>query len=68
MNKKVASRTATLLRPAAGRRGVYWLELAGEEDAFAAYAAATAAAGVDLLAPGIASAGSLGSTDRKSVV
>jgi len=42
---------------------VYWLELAGEEDAFAAYEASTAAAGVDLLAPGIASAGSLGSTE-----
>jgi len=42
---------------------VYWLELAGEEDAFAAYEASTAAAGVDLLAPGIASAGSLGSAE-----
>ncbi|GAB3707941.1 TIGR01177 family methyltransferase [Halorubrum pallidum] len=38
---------------------MYWLELAGEVDAFAAYEASTAAAGVDLLAPGIASAGSL---------
>ncbi|MFD1571139.1 THUMP domain-containing protein [Halorubrum laminariae] len=39
---------------------MYWLELAGEEDAFAAYEASTAAVGVDLLAPGIASARSLG--------
>ena len=39
---------------------MYWLELAGEEDAFAAYEASTAAIGVELLAPGIASAGSLG--------
>ena len=40
---------------------VYWLELAGETDAFAACEAATAAAGVELLAPGIAGAGSVGS-------
>jgi len=39
---------------------VYWLELAGETDAFAAREAATAATGVELLAPGIASAGSIG--------
>ncbi len=38
---------------------MYWLELAGEEDAFAAFEAATAAIGVELLAPGIASAGSI---------
>lgn len=38
---------------------MYWLELAGEEDAFAAAEAATAAAGVTLLAPGVASAGSI---------
>ncbi|GAB7009701.1 TIGR01177 family methyltransferase [Halorubrum trueperi] len=47
---------------------MYWLELAGEEDAFAAYEASTAAAGVELLAPGIASAGSVGnaeSADRR---
>ena len=40
---------------------MYWLELAGEEDAFAAYEASTAAAGVQLRAPGIAWAGSVGS-------
>lgn len=39
---------------------MYWLELAGEADAFAAYEASTAATGVDLLAPGVASAGSIG--------
>ena len=38
---------------------MYWLELAGETDAFAAREAATAAAGVDLLAPGIARAGGI---------
>jgi len=52
--------TAILLRPAARLRSVYWLELAGEEDAFAAREAAVAAAGVELLAPGIARAGSVG--------
>jgi len=45
---------------------VYWLELAGEEDAFAAYEASTAATGVELLAPGIARAGSIG-PDKSSV-
>ncbi|EMA67872.1 THUMP domain-containing protein [Halorubrum kocurii] len=49
-----------LLRPATGLRGVYWLELAGEEDAFAAREAAVAATGVELLAPGVARAGSVG--------
>ena len=39
---------------------MYWLELAGEEDAFAAREAAVAATGVELLAPGIARAGSVG--------
>ncbi len=39
---------------------VYWLELSGEEDAFAAHEAASAAAGVELLAPGIARAGAAG--------
>ncbi|SMO58917.1 TIGR01177 family methyltransferase [Halorubrum cibi] len=39
---------------------MYWLELAGETDAFAACEAATAATGVELLAPGIAGAGSVG--------
>jgi len=38
---------------------VYWLELAGETDAFAAREAATAAAAVELLAPGIAHAGGI---------
>lgn len=38
---------------------MYWLELAGEEDAFAACEAATAATSVELLAPGVASAGSI---------
>jgi tRNA (guanine10-N2)-dimethyltransferase len=38
---------------------VYWLELAGETDAFAAREAATAATGVDLLAPGVARAGGI---------
>jgi len=41
---------------------VYWLELAGEADAFAAAEAATATAGVRVLAPGVASASSVGST------
>ena len=41
---------------------MYWLELAGETDAFAAREAATAATGVELLAPGIATAGSVGLT------
>jgi len=39
---------------------VYWLELAGEEDAFAAAEASAAVTGVELLAPGVASAGSIG--------
>ncbi|MFC5278394.1 TIGR01177 family methyltransferase [Halorubrum rubrum] len=39
---------------------MYWIELAGETDAFAACEAATAATGVELLAPGIAAAGSVG--------
>lgn len=39
---------------------MYWLELAGEEDAFAAREAAVAATDVELLAPGVASAGSVG--------
>ena len=55
-----------LLRPATGPRGVYWLELAGEEDAFAAREAAVAATGVELLAPGIARAGSVGGTGVSS--
>jgi len=38
---------------------VYWLELAGETDAFAGYEAGAAATGVELIAPGIASAGSI---------
>lgn len=36
---------------------MYWLELAGETDAFAAREAATAATGVELVAPGIAVSG-----------
>ncbi|MGZ0747931.1 methyltransferase domain-containing protein [Haloparvum sp. AD34] len=44
---------------------MYWLELAGEEDAFAAYEAATAAAGVELIAPGIARAGHAGDGVRR---
>ncbi|SNR44611.1 THUMP domain-containing protein [Halorubrum vacuolatum] len=39
---------------------MYWVELAGEADAFAAAEAATAATAVELLAPGIARAGSIG--------
>ena len=39
---------------------MYWLELSGEEDAFAVTEAETAATGVELLAPGVASAGSIG--------
>ncbi len=39
---------------------MYWLELAGETDAFAAYEATAAATGVELLAPGVARAGSVG--------
>ncbi|SDG09918.1 tRNA (guanine10-N2)-dimethyltransferase [Halorubrum xinjiangense] len=38
---------------------MYWLELAGETDAFAAREAATAATGVDLLAPGVARTGGI---------
>ena len=38
---------------------MYWLELAGETDAFAAREAATAATGVDLLAPGVAQTGNV---------
>ena len=38
---------------------MYWLELAGETDAFAAREAATATTGVDLLAPGIARTGAV---------
>ncbi|VTT86682.1 tRNA-(G10-N2) methyltransferase; tRNA-(G10-N2) dimethyltransferase [Halorubrum sp. DM2] len=41
---------------------MYWLELAGETDAFAAREAATAATGVDLVAPGIAHAGGIDSS------
>jgi len=51
--------TAILLRAAVRLGSVYWLELAGETDAFAAREAATAATGVELIAPGIASAGSV---------
>jgi tRNA (guanine10-N2)-dimethyltransferase len=43
---------------------VYGLELAGQDDAFAAAEAATAAAGVRVVAPGLATAGSL---DRERV-
>jgi tRNA (guanine10-N2)-dimethyltransferase len=50
------------MRWAHRRTEVYWLELAGEADAFAAAEAATAAAGVRILAPGVASAKSVGST------
>ena len=49
-----------LLRSAARVRRVYWLELAGEEDAFAARESSTAATGVELLAPGVARAGGIG--------
>ncbi|MFC7323543.1 THUMP domain-containing protein [Halorubrum rutilum] len=45
---------------------MYWLELAGETDAFAAREAATAATGVELLAPGVASAGSVGPNRTES--
>lgn len=38
---------------------MYCLELAGEDDAFAAREAAAAAAGVEIVAPGVATAGSL---------
>nr|WP_198664621.1 THUMP domain-containing protein [Halorubrum sp. 48-1-W] len=48
------------MRRPPGVPGVYWLELAGETDAFAAYEATTGAAGVELLAPGIARAGGVG--------
>ncbi|WP_280535293.1 methyltransferase domain-containing protein [Halopenitus sp. POP-27] len=39
---------------------MYWLELAGEEDAFATYEAGCLVPGVELLAPGIARAGRVG--------
>ncbi|MFB6207368.1 MAG: methyltransferase domain-containing protein [Haloglomus sp.] len=41
---------------AVGWRGVYGLELAGEDDAFAAWEAACAATGVEVVAPGLATA------------
>lgn len=49
---------------------MYWLELAGEEDAFAAYEASTAAPGVELIAPGVARTGSVGGGvgNRKSPI
>lgn len=53
---------------------VYWLELAGETDAFAAYEAGTAGVDVELIAPGIASArsvnvgsGNAGGVDAEAV-
>ena len=39
---------------------MYWLELAGETDAFAAYEAASVAADVEVIAPGIARADAVG--------
>ncbi len=42
-----------------GSNGVYCLEFAGEDDAFGAFEARTAAAGVERVAPGLAVAGSL---------
>lgn len=45
---------------------MYCLELAGEEDAFAAYEAASAAVGVELVAPGIATASAV-STDANGI-
>ncbi|MFB6127127.1 MAG: TIGR01177 family methyltransferase [Halolamina sp.] len=44
---------------AGGVAGVYWLELAGEDDAFAVREAATVAPGAETVAPGVAVAGSL---------
>ncbi|MFC7254616.1 methyltransferase domain-containing protein [Haloplanus litoreus] len=44
------------MTPARGGRGVYGLELAGEDDAFAAREAAAAATAVDVVAPGLATA------------
>ena len=41
---------------AGGRRDVYGLELAGEDDAFAAREATCAATGVEVVAPGLATA------------
>ncbi|MFC5133620.1 MULTISPECIES: TIGR01177 family methyltransferase [Haloferacaceae] len=52
--------SVTLMQGGRGGSGVYWLELAGETDAFAAYEATAAATGVELLAPGVARAGSVG--------
>ncbi|MFA9516751.1 methyltransferase domain-containing protein [Halopenitus sp. H-Gu1] len=40
---------------------MYWLELAGETDAFATYEAASVASGVEIVAPGIARADVVGS-------
>ncbi len=51
--------TVTLLRSLPGGFRVYWIELAGEEDAFATTEAATAATATELIAPGIARAGSV---------
>jgi tRNA (guanine10-N2)-dimethyltransferase len=45
-----------LMSPERGRRRVYGLELAGEDDAFAAREAACAATGVEVVAPGLATA------------
>ena len=50
------------MRWAHRRSEVYWIELAGDADAFAATEAATAAPGIRLRAPGVASAGSVGQT------
>ncbi|QGX95783.1 methyltransferase domain-containing protein [Haloplanus rallus] len=44
------------MAPGHGRRRVYGLELAGEDDAFAAREAACAATGVEVVAPGLATA------------
>ncbi|QHS16824.1 TIGR01177 family methyltransferase [haloarchaeon 3A1-DGR] len=44
---------------------MYWLELAGEEDAFATYEADCLTPGAELLAPGIARAGRVGEEVRR---
>jgi len=55
----VSARTDTLIARAGRASGVYALELAGEDDAFAACEARSAAAGVGVVAPGLATAGAI---------
>ena len=55
--RQPGGRNGSLFSPADTLSTVYCLELAGEDDAFAAREAEAAAAGVEMLAPGLARAG-----------